>query len=132
MPSSNSPSLPPGLQVAVRPRLRGHSACQDANKQYAHDLVIQHTPGKSHAANPVIRKGPTTGGRSAVSGHCVTVFGCTGFLGRYTVAKLAKMGTQVVVPYRDEDEKRPLKVMGDLGQIVPLVSDLVGVWLHAL
>jgi NAD(P)-dependent dehydrogenase (short-subunit alcohol dehydrogenase family) len=43
-------------------------------------------------------------------------------LGRYTVSKLAKAGTQVVVPYRDEDEKRHLKVMGDLGQVVPLVS----------
>jgi hypothetical protein len=34
---------------------------------------------------------------------------------------LAKAGTQVIVPFRDEDEKRHLKVMGDLGQIVPLV-----------
>ena len=34
---------------------------------------------------------------------------------------LAKAGAQVVVPFRDEDEKRHLKVMGDLGQIVPLV-----------
>jgi NADH dehydrogenase (ubiquinone) 1 alpha subcomplex subunit 9 len=25
------------------------------------------------------------------------------------------------VPYRDEDEKRHLRVMGDLGQIVPMV-----------
>ena len=33
----------------------------------------------------------------------------------------AKEGTQVVVPYRDEDQKRHLKVMGDLGQIVSLV-----------
>lgn len=32
-----------------------------------------------------------------------------------------KMGTQVVVPYREEDEKRHLKPMGDLGQIVPMV-----------
>jgi hypothetical protein len=32
------------------------------------------------------------------------------------------MGTQVVVPYRDEDEKRHLKPMGDLGQIVAMVS----------
>lgn len=37
----------------------------------------------------------------------------------------AKAGTQVVVPYRDEDEKRHLKVMGDLGQIVPLVCSVV-------
>ena len=34
---------------------------------------------------------------------------------------VAKAGTQVIVPYRDEDEKRHLKVMGDLGQIVPMV-----------
>ena len=35
------------------------------------------------------------------------------------------MGTQVVVPYREEDEKRHLKPMGDLGQIVPMV----GIWI---
>ena len=34
----------------------------------------------------------------------------------------AKAGSQVIIPYRDEDEKRHLKVMGDLGQIVPLVG----------
>ena len=34
---------------------------------------------------------------------------------------VAKAGTQVIIPYRDEDEKRHLKVMGDLGQIVPMV-----------
>lgn len=28
----------------------------------------------------------------------------------------------MIVPYRDEDSKRHLKIMGDLGQIVPLVS----------
>jgi hypothetical protein len=27
----------------------------------------------------------------------------------------------VIVPYRDEDEKRHLRVMGDLGQIIPMV-----------
>lgn len=52
----------------------------------------------------------------------MTVFGCTGFLGRYLVSKLGRAGTQVIVPYRDEDSKRHLKIMGDLGQIVPLVS----------
>jgi len=35
----------------------------------------------------------------------------------------AKAGTQVVVPFREEDEKRHLKVTGDLGQIVPSVCD---------
>lgn len=32
------------------------------------------------------------------------------------------MGTQVVVPFREEDDKLHLKPMGDLGQIVPMVS----------
>jgi hypothetical protein len=32
-----------------------------------------------------------------------------------------KIGTQVVAPYRDEDESRHLKLMGDLGQIVRMV-----------
>lgn len=40
------------------------------------------------------------------------------------VNRLAQKGTQVIVPYRDEDEKRHLKVMGDLGQVVPMVSSL--------
>lgn len=89
-------------------------------EQSAHDLIIQNSPATG-APSPVLKYGPPTGGRSAVSGHTATVFGCTGFLGRYVVAKLAKVGTQVIVPYRDEDEKRHLKVMGDLGQIVPMV-----------
>ena len=32
------------------------------------------------------------------------------------------MGTQVVIPYREEDEKRHLKPTGDLGQIVPMAG----------
>nr|CAB3448334.1 unnamed protein product [Digitaria exilis] len=63
----------------------------------------------------LVRKG--TGGRSSVSGIVATVFGATGFLGRYLVQQLAKMGSQVLVPFRgSEDSHRHLKVMGDLGQ----------------
>ncbi|CAG8515948.1 2447_t:CDS:2 [Diversispora eburnea] len=86
-------------------------------KRFAHDLIIRQRTHK-----PIVKFG--AGGRSSVSGHVATVFGCTGFLGRYVVSKLAKHGTQVVVPYRDEDEKRHLKVNGDLGQVVPLEFDL--------
>ena len=102
------------------------------------------------SGKPVIRYGVP--GRSAVSGNVATVFGCTGFLGRYLVAKLgehpqslvepfgtlcthfshslpsrrlrwnpARAGTQVIIPYREEDTKRHLKVTGDLGQIVNMV-----------
>ncbi|XP_057963986.1 NADH dehydrogenase [ubiquinone] 1 alpha subcomplex subunit 9, mitochondrial [Malania oleifera] len=70
----------------------------------------------------LVRKG--TGGRSSVSGIVVTVFGATGFLGRYVVQQLAKMGSQVLVPFRgSEDCHRHLKLMGDLGQIVPMKYD---------
>uniref|UniRef100_A0A1D1XI11 NADH dehydrogenase [ubiquinone] 1 alpha subcomplex subunit 9, mitochondrial n=1 Tax=Anthurium amnicola TaxID=1678845 RepID=A0A1D1XI11_9ARAE len=68
----------------------------------------------------LVRKG--TGGRSSVSGIIATVFGATGFLGRYVVQQLAKMGSQVLVPFRgSEDSHRHLKLMGDLGQIVPMM-----------
>ncbi|ONH93127.1 hypothetical protein PRUPE_8G214700 [Prunus persica] len=73
------------------------------------------TKGVGH----LVRKG--TGGRSSVSGIVAAVFGSTGFLGRYLVQQLAKMGSQVLVPFRgSEDSHRHLKLMGDLGQIVPM------------
>jgi nucleoside-diphosphate-sugar epimerase len=70
-----------------------------------------------------INAGP--GGRSSVTGRVVTVFGCTGFLGQYIVHQLAKQGNTVIVPFRgDDDTIRDLKVMGDLGQILPFRFDL--------
>jgi hypothetical protein len=71
--------------------------------------------------------------RSSDSGHVATVFGATGFLGKYLVSKLAKQGTQVVVPYRDLTAALPLKVTGDLGMVmihVPsfLSSLMIGIW----
>ncbi|RYR25176.1 hypothetical protein Ahy_B02g058827 isoform B [Arachis hypogaea] len=82
------------------------------NERYVSTLA---TKGVGH----LVRKG--TGGRSSVSGIIATVFGATGFLGRYVVQQLAKMGSQVLVPFRgSEDSHRHLKLMGDLGQIVPM------------
>ncbi|KAL8259001.1 hypothetical protein R6Q59_026954 [Mikania micrantha] len=84
----------------------------DYDRRYASTLT---TKGIGH----LVRKG--TGGRSSVSGIVATVFGATGFLGRYLVQQLAKMGSQVLVPFRgSEDSPRHLKLMGDLGQIVPM------------
>ncbi|XP_062513284.1 NADH dehydrogenase [ubiquinone] 1 alpha subcomplex subunit 9, mitochondrial-like [Corticium candelabrum] len=58
------------------------------------------------------------GGRSSFSGNHVTIFGSTGFLGRYVVNRLGRMGTSMMLPYRgDELDTRHLKLMGDLGQI---------------
>ncbi|KAJ1637097.1 hypothetical protein T492DRAFT_834753 [Pavlovales sp. CCMP2436] len=59
-------------------------------------------------------------GRSSNSGITATVFGATGFLGRYVVNRLARAGARVVVPYRGDDyDVRHLRQMGDLGQVVP-------------
>lgn len=66
-----------------------------------------------------------SGGRSSVSGIAATVFGSTGFLGRYVTNQLGRIGSQVTVPYRgDELFYRHLKVMGDLGQIAPIAFEL--------
>ncbi|GAA5804573.1 hypothetical protein EDC94DRAFT_624977 [Helicostylum pulchrum] len=82
-----------------------------------HDLTFTKKHGQ-----PLIRQG--LGGRSSTNGHIATVFGCTGFLGRYVVNKLAQQGTQVIVANRDPDESRHLKVCGDLGQVIPLEFNL--------
>ena len=64
-----------------------------------------------------LRRG--TGGRSSFNGLIVTVFGTTGFLGRSVVSRLAKIGSQVICPYRGEPYAlENLKVVGDLGQIL--------------
>jgi len=62
-------------------------------------------------------RGP--GGRHSVSGLRVCVFGSTGFLGRYVVNSLGKMGSLLSLPTRCSDNNRQhLRVMGDLGQVV--------------
>ena len=62
-----------------------------------------------------------------VSGITATVFGCTGFLGRYVVNALAKHGSQVVIPYRCDDTDMPhLRVMGDLGQVLQPLQHSAG------
>ncbi|XP_055383590.1 NADH dehydrogenase [ubiquinone] 1 alpha subcomplex subunit 9, mitochondrial [Condylostylus longicornis] len=60
-----------------------------------------------------------TGGRSSFNGIVATVFGNSGFLGRYVCNKLGKIGTQLILPYRgDHGEVIRLKVCGDLGQVL--------------
>nr|KAJ3418858.1 hypothetical protein HK105_007746 [Polyrhizophydium stewartii] len=83
-----------------------------------HDVIVRGKTGKVHVSLG-------QGGRSSSNGHTATVFGATGFLGRYLVNNLGKMGTTVITPYRGtDDERRHLKVMGDLGQIIQLRFDL--------
>ncbi len=62
-------------------------------------------------------RGP--GGRHSISGLRVCVFGSTGFLGRYVVNALGRMGSLLSLPTRCIDnERQHLRVMGDLGQVV--------------
>ncbi len=53
-----------------------------------------------------------------------TVFGGSGFLGRYVVKRLAGRGYTVRVAVRDVEAARSLMTMGDVGQIVPLYAPL--------
>jgi NADH dehydrogenase (ubiquinone) 1 alpha subcomplex subunit 9 len=54
-------------------------------------------------------------------GLIVTIFGATGFIGRYVVNKLARSGAQIVLPYRGEENSyNHLKVCGEVGQIIPI------------
>lgn len=75
----------------------------------------------TRTGKPIIR---IAGGRSSLGGHTATVFGATGFLGRYVVNRLARAGCTVVVPFREEMAKRHLKVSGDLGRVVFVEYDL--------
>lgn len=66
-----------------------------------------------------------TGGRSSFNGMVATVFGNTGFVGRYVCNKLGKLGTQMILPYRcDQYETGRLKCTGDLGQVLFQQFDL--------
>jgi uncharacterized protein YbjT (DUF2867 family) len=53
-----------------------------------------------------------------------TVFGGSGFIGRYVVKRLADQGYVVRVPVRDPEAALFLKPMGAVGQIVPLYSSI--------
>ena len=53
-----------------------------------------------------------------------TVFGGSGFVGRYTVGELARRGYRVRVAVRRPDRALFLKPMGDVGQITPMAANI--------
>ncbi|KAF2679162.1 NADH-ubiquinone oxidoreductase-like protein 40 kDa subunit [Lentithecium fluviatile CBS 122367] len=65
-----------------------------------------------------------SGGRSSIGGYTATIFGATGFLGRYIVNRLARNGVTCIIPFREEMAKRHLKVAGDLGRVIFMEMDL--------
>jgi uncharacterized protein YbjT (DUF2867 family) len=54
----------------------------------------------------------------------VTIFGGSGFIGRYIVQRLARRGVIVRVAVRNPDGALFLKPMGDVGQIAPMATDI--------
>jgi uncharacterized protein YbjT (DUF2867 family) len=54
----------------------------------------------------------------------VTVFGGSGFVGRHLVRHLAAEGATVRVAVRDPEDARYLKILGEVGQIVPFAADV--------
>ncbi len=53
-----------------------------------------------------------------------TVFGASGFLGRYVVQRLADQGCIVRAAVRDTESAKNLRPMGVVGQVVPLYAPL--------
>uniref|UniRef100_UPI001A98688A NADH dehydrogenase [ubiquinone] 1 alpha subcomplex subunit 9, mitochondrial-like isoform X2 n=1 Tax=Gasterosteus aculeatus aculeatus TaxID=481459 RepID=UPI001A98688A len=97
--------------ASVLPKIS--SSCSPAVLSAASVTKVQQR--KFHHA--VVPKGK--GGRSSSSGIAATVFGATGFLGRYVVNRLGRISSQVVVPHRcDQYDVMYLRPMGDLGQII--------------
>lgn len=102
-------------QLCVRQIVRSTRAAATfpiIQRRSIQDVAITRT------GTPIIK---VAGGRSSLGGHTATVFGATGFLGRYIVNRLARSGCTVVIPFRDEMGKRHLKVVGDLGRVWFLV-----------
>ncbi|MFQ5971581.1 MAG: complex I NDUFA9 subunit family protein [Alphaproteobacteria bacterium] len=54
----------------------------------------------------------------------VTIFGGSGFIGRYIVERLADRGVVVTVAVRDPEGAKFLRPLGDVGQITPVRANL--------
>ncbi|VDI17855.1 NADH dehydrogenase (ubiquinone) 1 alpha subcomplex subunit 9 [Mytilus galloprovincialis] len=92
-----------GLGRKDLPRCIGYYTVQKRDKS---DVTIQN-----------YKRG--TGGRSSFSGEVVTVFGSTGFLGRFIVNRLGKTGSQIILPWRGDDARCwGMKPSADLGQLI--------------
>ncbi|MBV6631776.1 MAG: complex I NDUFA9 subunit family protein [Alphaproteobacteria bacterium] len=58
------------------------------------------------------------------SGKTATVFGGTGFLGRYVVQALTRAGYEVRIPTRAAARANRLRVSGVVGQVVPITANI--------
>ncbi len=69
-------------------------------------------------------QGRAAGGAVMATRSVATVFGGSGFIGRYIVKRLAHKGFVVRVAVRDTERALFLKPMGAVGQVVPLYASL--------
>ncbi|XP_005097061.1 NADH dehydrogenase [ubiquinone] 1 alpha subcomplex subunit 9, mitochondrial [Aplysia californica] len=82
-------------------------------------VIVQHRDASNTVPSQLSALKRGTGGRSSFSGIVATVFGASGFLGRYVCNRLGKIGSQVIVPYRcDAYDIERLRMTGDLGQVL--------------
>ena len=65
------------------------------------------------------------------SSKLVTIFGGSGFLGRYLVKRLATTGRPIRIATRDPEAGLFLKPMGAVGQIDLVLANVVLLWLNA-
>ena len=54
----------------------------------------------------------------------VTVFGGSGFIGRYVVERLADQGAVITVAVRDPENAKFLRPLGQVGQVVPVAANI--------
>ena len=59
-----------------------------------------------------------------MAARVITVFGGSGFIGRYLVQQLARRGWIIQVAVRHPDAALFLKPLGDVGQITPIAASL--------
>lgn len=69
-----------------------------------------------------------TPGNASLNGKLVTVFGGSGFVGRYVVRELAKMGYRVRIAVRRPDLAGHTQPMGAVGQIHAIQANLRYEW----
>ena len=54
----------------------------------------------------------------------ITIFGGSGFIGRYIVQQLARRGWRIRVAVRRPDQALFLKPLGQVGQITPVMANI--------
>jgi len=102
-----------GSKLVIRPIPVCIVFCQQKRGMVTEGLVQTDTLGR------------WTGQRDSVSGIVATVFGASGLVGPHVVSRLARIGSHVIIPYRDDGwNVRELKCMGALGKVNLLPLDM--------